>query len=67
MMDDEDVMNNIRQVYKAKVDKIPKFHFGVEVPRNPTHAALLDKVNENDLWENATKKELGSINKHEVF
>ena len=67
MMDDEDVMYNIRQVYKAKVDKIPKFHFGVEVPRNPTHAALLDKVNENNLWENATKKELGSINKHEVF
>jgi hypothetical protein len=62
-----DKMENIRRAYKAKVQNIPRFHFGVEIPRNPSHAALLDKVNNNTLWADASKKELDSINKHEVF
>ena len=59
--------NELRKAYKAKVQKGPRFHFGVEVPRDPKHAALLDKVNGNTLWADSAKKELDSINKHEVF
>jgi hypothetical protein len=67
MIRDEEKMEGMRKAYKAKASKLPVFHFGVEVPRNPTHAALLDKVSENTLWADATKKELDSINSHEVF
>ena len=35
--------------------------FGVEVPRSPTHALLLDKKNGNNLWKEAMDKELNAI------
>ena len=64
---DKDKMQEYRRAFKAKVSKAPRYHFGVEIPRNVTHAALLDKVNGNKLWEEATGKELKSINDHKVF
>ena len=67
IMKDSEQMDQLRAAYKAKVSKVPKYMFGVEIPRNPTHAALLDKINGNKLWAEATAKELQSINDHKVF
>ena len=44
-----------------------KFKFGVQIPSNPKHAFLLDKIHNNTLWEDATKAEIDSINSFETF
>ena len=67
IIQDEEKMNQYRAAYKAKVSNLPRYHFGVEIPRDPTHAALLDKANGNTLWKESTDKELKSINDHKVF
>ena len=45
----------------------PKFHFGVRVPFGIKQAIQFDKENKNNLWLEATKKELESMNKYKVF
>ena len=55
MMKDETKMAKYRQAFKAKVSKAPRYHFGVEVPRNIKHALQLDRINKNNLWKEATE------------
>jgi hypothetical protein len=43
----------LARVFQAKVDMGPKIKFGVEVPKNATHAIQLDRKNGNRLWESA--------------
>jgi hypothetical protein len=54
--------------FKAKVDRGPKFKFGIQVPRNPHHAMELDiLMNGTNAWKEAMGIELGQINKYETF
>ena len=46
---------------------MPKYKFGVHVPHNPRDALRLDKVNNDNLWEGAMDKEIGSINTFKTF
>ena len=64
---DEEKLRTARRAYKAKVQNVAKYQFGVEIPRNSKHADELDRINGNNLWAEATKKEMDSIRKHEVF
>ena len=44
-----------------------KFKFGVEIPNNTKHGIILDKLNGDNLWKEATDKELKSLNEHKTF
>ena len=62
----------IKKLFKAnrvqnKSSKIPKFKFGVHVPNNPRDAMTLNKLNNDNLWEGAMDKEIGSINTFKTF
>ena len=46
---------------------MPKFKFGVQVLHNPSDAIRLDKVNNDNLWEGAIDKEVGSIKTFKTF
>jgi hypothetical protein len=44
-----------------------KFKYGIEVPRNVSHALQLDRINKNQLWNDAIKKEMDSLIRMECF
>ena len=66
-LQDTDKADELRQAFKATVERGPKIKFGVEVPRSVRHALSLDKANGNNLWEEAINKELGQINQYKTF
>ena len=45
----------------------PKYKFGVEIPKNGSHALYLDQIHNDNLWQEAINKELDSINEFETF
>src|SRR5210317_1397705 len=47
--------------------KVQFFKFGVQVPKNAVHAKKLDKLSNNNLWEEANKKELKSLKDFKTF
>jgi hypothetical protein len=49
MVDESERFEQLARVFKAKVDMGPKIKFGVEVPKNATHAIRLDQKNGNRL------------------
>jgi hypothetical protein len=53
--------------FKVKVDRGPKFKFGIQVPQSPHHAMELDKMNSTNAWKEAMGIELGQINKYKTF
>ena len=60
----------VRQVALAKKHGrtgVPKFQFGVEIPRDYAHAMELDRKNGNDLWAQAIKSEVDGIHSYKVF
>ncbi len=55
------------QAFNAERTDGKQFKFGVEVPKNPAHALLLDKKNGNTHWKDSIKKELDQIHEFQVF
>ena len=53
--------------FKAALSYKPKYKFGIQVPRSVKHALALDKINGNDFWRKAIKKELDAIMKYKTF
>jgi hypothetical protein len=53
--------------FKVKVDRGPRFKFGIEVPRYPRHALELDMTNGTNVWKEAMGIELRQINEYETF
>ena len=51
----------------AKSHQGPNFKFGVQVPKNAAHARNLDKLNNSNLWKEATDKELKSLKDFKTF
>ena len=51
----------------AKNQQSPLYKFGVQVPMNVSHALYLDKLNNNNLWQEAMDKEIMSINDFKTF
>ena len=64
---DRERMEEMRRTLKAKVQRGPKFKFGVQVPNSPWQAAKLDRENGNILWRESTDKELGQINQYKTL
>ncbi len=60
------IVESMRQAFQARVEKAPKYKSGVEIPRSPRHAPLLDRANGNNLWEESTRKEFDSLNERET-
>jgi hypothetical protein len=54
-------------VNKARVDRGPKFKFGIQVPRNSCHGMELDIMNGMNAWKEVTGIELGQINEYKTF
>ena len=52
---------------QGKMDKAPMYYFGVEILHSPIHAKLLDMKNGNNSWDEANKKEMKSVNEHQIF
>ena len=59
--------NTLIKVLQAKGHQGMKFKFGVQIPTNLGHAFHLDKINNNQLWEEAIKKEMDSLNDFKTF
>ena len=55
------------KIFNADSPSLKKYKFGVEVPRNKSHALQLDKENGNNNWLNSIKLELKQIMDYEVF
>jgi hypothetical protein len=64
---DHDRLTQLAHAHKTKVDHGPRYKFGTEVARSPRHGLELDKMNGNDLWRDATDKELQQINEYNTF
>src|SRR5210317_1910925 len=45
----------------TKHNQGPVFKFSIQVPKNTTHARKLDELSNNNLWDEANKKELKSL------
>lgn len=58
---------NLHQVLAAQVKSTHKFKFGVKVANTVKHVLWLDKMNGNNLWRDATDKELQQINNYDTF
>ena len=43
------------------------YKFGAQVPMNVSHALYLDKINNNNMWQEAMDKEIISINEFKTF
>jgi hypothetical protein len=57
----------LKQANAAKIGKGPMMKFGIEVPKHFNDALRLDRVNGNNLWEEAIKTELEQINSCNTF
>jgi hypothetical protein len=55
------------QAFQARVDRTPKFKFGVEVPYSIAHALQLDKRAGNNLWQTAIDTETKQLNDYKTF
>ena len=62
-------MEELKRVHAmaAKGQQIPLYKFGAQVPMNVSHALYLDKLNNNNLWQEAMDKEIMSINDFKTF
>ena len=57
-----------RMIMHAKtVGRRPKLKFGVQVPQSVKQAYMLDRLNKDKRWEEATMKELKQIKDYETF
>ena len=51
----------------VKRQQEPRFKFGVQVPRNATHADVLDDVSNSNLWAVSKQKEVESLRAFKTF
>ena len=66
-LENKQVIANLLQLLTVQSDQGMKYKFGVQIPRNASHALYLDKINNDHLWKEAMDKEIGSINSFETF
>jgi hypothetical protein len=64
---DPDTLEDLRQGFIAKFENTSKYKFGVQIPASIKHALLLDKLNRNNLWEEAINKEMNQLDAYKTF
>jgi hypothetical protein len=57
----------LANVAKTYAKSVPKFKYGVEVPRHYNHALQLDQTNGNSNWQEAIDNELQSLDAYDTF
>ena len=63
-----DAPSQLVRAFKAKMTPTaPKFKFGIQVPYGVKMALYLDKINGNNNWKEAIKKELDQLSEYNVF
>jgi len=63
-----DKVTRLVKAYAAKTRSDGRrYKFGIEVPRTPRHALLLDKQNKDTMWRESMDKEISQINDYKTF
>jgi hypothetical protein len=62
-----DEVEDLRRAFVAKYENTRKYKFGVQIPTSITHALRLDKLNGNNLWQEAIQKEMGQLKEYQMF
>ena len=58
----------LAKIFKSQVNPpSPRYKFGVRVPRNRQEALVIDKINGNNLWEEAIEKEINQLLFYDTF
>jgi hypothetical protein len=60
-------VENLCKAFATKAELVPKFKFGVEVPKNTRRALELDKINGDNLWREAIQKEMSQLSDYKTF
>jgi hypothetical protein len=60
-------LEDFRQSFIAKYENTPKYKFGVQIPCSISHALKLDKLNGNNLWQEAIQKEMDQLREYNTF
>jgi hypothetical protein len=63
---DLDEVEDLRRAFTAKYEKTPKYKFGVQIPTSISHALRLDKLNGNNLWQEAIQKEMDQLKEYQT-
>jgi hypothetical protein len=53
-----DALEDLRKGFLAKYENAPKYKFGVQIPTSIAHALRFDKLNGNNLWQEAIQNEM---------
>jgi hypothetical protein len=62
-----EALDDLRQAFIAKFENTPKYKFGVQIPTSISHALRLDKLNGNNLWQEAIQKEMDQLKEYKTF
>ena len=60
-------LDQYSRVMATQSQQGPQYKFGVQIPRNASHAFHLDELNGDHLWKEAMDKEIQSINDFKTF
>jgi hypothetical protein len=60
-------LQRMAKIFKATVDRTPKYKFGVEVPTSIAHALRLDAQAGNTMWQDAINTEVKQLNDYKTF
>ena len=52
---------------KKKFSTKPVFKYGIQVPRNASHAIELDRQNGNTMWQDSMKKEIDDLASYDCW
>ena len=64
---DLEEVEDLRRAFTAKYENTPKYKFGVQIPTSISHALRLDKLNGNNLWQEAIQKEMDQLKEYQTF
>jgi hypothetical protein len=64
---DDDSLHSWIVALKTKLERTPKFKFGVQVLCSIKHALQLDAINGNHLWRNSIETEMSQLADYNTF
>jgi hypothetical protein len=59
-----------RMLNQARIDpgrRVPKYKFGVQIPKGYSEVETLDKINGNTMWKDACQKEIDLLQEYKCF
>jgi hypothetical protein len=62
-----DRLETLTKAFNAKLNALPRYKFGIQLPTNAKHALLLDRLNGNNLWAEAIAAEMKQLKQYSTF